>query len=180
MYFGITLPADPIADQEAIKRNMKNFENQQAATLNFLIRITAREVQSTFLFMEQLTPEQRTPVRETGFEKARVGGEEVIYGALIAMTQGFSPANARLISAAMRDTRDAWALEIFTKDRPLILNQFAQAQKAANDDEVQKNLTAFADALVELEPGRRWDHQSNPDLRNYASRRTERSSRDRA
>jgi hypothetical protein len=137
MYFGITPPADPIVDQEAIKRNLKDFEDQQAAAFNFLIRITAREVQSTFLFMENLAPEQRTPVREKGFDKARVGGEEMIYGALVAMTQGFSPANARLISAALRDTR-----------RPLILNALAQAQKAATDDEVQKNLAAFADTLA--------------------------------
>ena len=93
MYFGITPPADPIADQEAIKRNIKDFEDQQAAAFNFFIRITAREVQSAFLFMENLTPEQRTAVREKGFEKARVGGEEMIYGALVAMTQGFGPAN---------------------------------------------------------------------------------------
>jgi hypothetical protein len=146
MYFGITPPADPIADQEAIKRNIKDFEDQQAAAFNFLIRITAREVQSAFLFMENLAPEQRTPVREKGFEKARVGGEEMIYGALVAMTQGFGPANTRLMSAALRDTRDA--LDIFPNDRPLILNQIAEIQKAANDDEVQKNLAAFADALA--------------------------------
>jgi hypothetical protein len=148
MYFGITPPPDPIADQDAIKRNLKDFEDQQAAALNFLIRITAREVQSAFLSMEDLAPELRTPVREKGFDKARVGGEEMVYGALVAMTQGFSPANARLISAALRDTRDAWILDIFPKDRPLILNQLAQVQKAASDDEVQKNLAAFADALA--------------------------------
>jgi hypothetical protein len=105
-------------------------------------------VQSAFLFMEDLAPELRTPVRAKGFDKARVGGEEMVYGALVAMTQGFSPANARLISAALRDTRDAWILDIFPKDRPLILNQLGQVQKAANDDEVQKNLAAFADALA--------------------------------
>src|SRR6516165_12003838 len=148
MYFGITPPADPIADQEAIKRNIKDFEDQQAAAFNFFIRITAREVQSAFLFMENLTSEQRTAVREKGFEKARVGGEEMIYGALVAMTQGFGPANTRLMSAALCDTRDAWALNIFPNDRLLILNQIAEVQKAANDDEVQKNLAAFADALA--------------------------------
>ena len=31
----------------------------------------------------------------------------MIYGALVAMTQGFGPANTRLMSAALRDTRDA-------------------------------------------------------------------------
>src|SRR6516165_10126520 len=130
MYFGITPPPDPIADQDAIKRNLKDFEDQQAAALNFLIRITAREVQSAFLFMEDLAPELRTPVREKGLDKARVGGEEMVYGALVAMTQGLSPANARLISAALRDTRDAWVLDFFPKDRPLILNQLAQVQKS--------------------------------------------------
>ena len=145
MYFGIT---HPIADQDAIKRNLKDFEDQQAAALNFLIHITAREVQSAFLFMEDLAPELRTPVREKGLDKARVGGEEMVYGALVAMTQGLSPANARLISAALRDTRDAWVLDFFPKDRPLILNQLAQVQKAANDDEAQKNLAAFGDALA--------------------------------
>ena len=143
MYFGITPPPDPIADQDAIKRNLKDFEDQQAAALNFLIRITAREVQSAFLFMEDLAPELRTSL-----DKARVGGEEMVYGALVAMTQGLSPANARLISAALRDTRDAWVLDFFPKDRPLILNQLAQVQKAANDDEAQKNLAAFGDALA--------------------------------
>ena len=82
--------------------------------------------------MENLTPEQRTAVREKGFEKARVGGEEMIYGALVAMTQGWPR---------------EYALNIFPNDRPLILNQIAEVQ-AANDDEVQKNLTAFADALA--------------------------------
>ena len=72
----------------------------------------------------------------------------MVYGALVAMTQGLSPANARLISAALRDTRDAWVLDFFPKDRPLILNQLAQVQKAANDDEAQKNLAAFGDALA--------------------------------
>jgi len=70
----------------------------------------------------------------------------MIYGALVAMTQGFGPANTRLMSAALRDTRDA--LDIFPNDRPLILSQIAQVQKATNDDEVQKNLAAFADALA--------------------------------
>ena len=72
----------------------------------------------------------------------------MIYGALVAMTQGFGPANTRLMSAALRDTCDAWALNIFPNDRLLILNQIAEVQKAANDDEVQKNLAAFADALA--------------------------------
>ena len=40
--------------------------------------------------MENLAPELRTPIREKGFDKARVGGEEMVYGALVAMMPGFS------------------------------------------------------------------------------------------
>ena len=47
---------------------------------------------------------------------------------------------------ATRATPGFW--DFFPKDRPLILNQLAQVQKAANDDEAQKNLAAFGDALA--------------------------------
>ena len=73
IYFGITAPADPIADQDAIKRNVTDFEDQQAAAFNFLIRITAREVQSLFLFMERLAPEQRTQSAFRRSHHARLG-----------------------------------------------------------------------------------------------------------
>jgi hypothetical protein len=50
--------------------------------------------------MDQLTPQQRTPIREQGFKSARTGSAETLYGALITIAQGMKPANARLLSAA--------------------------------------------------------------------------------
>jgi hypothetical protein len=41
--------------------------------LSFMIRISARVNQASFLFIERLTPAQRTTVRLEGFSKARVG-----------------------------------------------------------------------------------------------------------
>jgi hypothetical protein len=149
LYFGINPPADPIADAPAIRRNATDYEDQEAVALSFLIQIGAREIQSAFLFMDQLTPQQRTPIREEGFKSARTGSAETLYGGLVTIAQGMKPANARLLSAAIRDTIDVWVADIFPKDRPLILNQLAQAGKATDDGEARKNLAAFGAALAE-------------------------------
>src|SRR5262249_18540324 len=148
LYFGITLPADPVADAPAIKRNVSNFEDQQAVAMSFLIRIAARQAQSMFLFMDQLTPEQRTPIREDGFNRTRVGASELVYGVLGTIAQGLKPANARLMSAAIRDTTDVWVADILPKDRQQILNMLAKAEEAAKDDETRRNLATFGAALA--------------------------------
>src|SRR6516164_2556683 len=98
LYFGIAAPVDPIADQAAIKRNATDFEDQEAVAMSFMIRISARVMQAMFMFMDQLTPAQRTPIRQEGFTKARVGGAETVLGALVTVAQGMKPANARLLS----------------------------------------------------------------------------------
>jgi hypothetical protein len=147
MYFGITPPAGP-GDQAAAERNMEDFEDQIALVTEFMVRITARQALTMFLFMEQLPPEQRTPIRQEGFNTARVGAEELLYGALITLASGLKPANARRVSAAMNDTRDVWVGDVLPKDRPQILDQIAKAQKAVKDDEARKNLAALGAALA--------------------------------
>lgn len=147
MYFGITPPAGP-GDQAAAERNMEDFEDQIALVTEFMVRITARQALTMFLFMEQLPPQQRTPIRQEGFNTARVGAEELLYGALITLASGLKPANARRVSAAMNDTRDVWVGDVLPKDRPQILDQIAKAQKAVKDDEARKNLAALGAALA--------------------------------
>ena len=120
LYFGIAPPADLIADQAAIKRNATDYEDQEAVALSFIIRISARVTRASFLFMEQ--PAQRTTARLEGFTKARAGSAETMLGALVTIAQGMKPANARLLSAAIRDTSDAWAASILPGDRPTILD----------------------------------------------------------
>jgi len=112
LYFGIAPPADLIADQAAIKRNATDYEDQEAVALSFIIRISARVTQASFLFLEQ----------PAGFTKARAGSAETMLGALVTIAQGMKPANARLLSAAIRDTSDAWAASILPGDRPTILD----------------------------------------------------------
>ena len=146
LYFGIAPPADLIADQASIKRNATDYEDQEAVALSFIIRISARVTQASFLFMEQ--PAQRTAARSEGFTKARAGSAETMLGALVTIAQGMKPANARLLSAAIRDTSDAWAASILPGDRPTILDMLAKANDASKDDETRKNLAAFGIALA--------------------------------
>ena len=105
-------------------------------------------MQALSLFMEQLAPEQRTPVRLAGYDKARVGSAETVLGALITIAQGLNPANARMMSAAIRDTGDVWIIDILPGDRPTILGVAAKAEAAAKDDETKKNLAKFDQELA--------------------------------
>jgi hypothetical protein len=146
LYFGIAPPADPIADQAAVQRNATDYEDQEAVALSFIIRISARVTQASFLFMEQ--PAQRTTARLEAFTKARAGSAETMLGALVTIAQGMKPANARLLSAAIRDTSDAWAASILPGGRPTILGMLAKASDASKDDETRKNLAALGTALA--------------------------------
>jgi hypothetical protein len=145
--FGITPPVGP-SDQAAIERNLVDYEDQQAVASTFLLRITAREVQVLSLFMAQLPEDQRTPIREEGFDTARAGATKVLSGALITLASDLKTANARMLSAAIRDTGDVWVQNLFAKDRPEIMREIATAQKEVKDGEAKKNLAAFGAALA--------------------------------
>jgi hypothetical protein len=58
------------------------------------------------------------------------------------------PANARLITAAMRDNADFWASFILPDDRTQIIGLLAKATKMVGDEEARNNLTAFAATLA--------------------------------
>ena len=145
--FGITPPAGA-SDQAAIERNLVDYEVQQAVATSFLVRITAREVQALTLFMAQLPEDQRTPIRQEGFDTVRAGATKVLSGALITLAWDLKTANARMLSAAIRDTGDVWVGNIFPKDRPEIMREIATAQQEVKDGETKKNLAALGAALA--------------------------------
>jgi hypothetical protein len=93
-------------------------------------------------------PRSVRQIRIEGFTKARVGNAETVLGALVTIAQGMKPANARLLSAAIRDTSDAWVAGILPGDRPTILGMLAKANDASKDDETRKNLAAFGTVLA--------------------------------
>jgi hypothetical protein len=80
---------------------------QYATVMNFLIRFQARMAISLNMFTADLAPEQRTRVREEGVARARSGAAEMIGSAIGGVILGGGkPANARLVAAAIRDTRE--------------------------------------------------------------------------
>ena len=146
--FGITPPAGA-SDQAAIERNLVDYEDQQTVATSFLVRVVAREVQSLTLFMAQLPEDQRTPMRQEGFDTVRAGATKVLSSALITLT-----ANARMLSAAIRDTGEVWVGNIFPKDRSEIMQEIATAQREVKDGEAKKNLAALGAALARRSSGR--------------------------
>jgi hypothetical protein len=58
------------------------------------------------------------------------------------------PANARLVSAAIRDTGAVRATAILPADRPTILATLDKAQAAAKDEETRSNLSAFGSLMA--------------------------------
>lgn len=58
------------------------------------------------------------------------------------------PANARLISAAIRDTGAVMATAILPADQLTILAMLDKAQVAVSDEETRSNLSAFGNLMA--------------------------------
>lgn len=146
-FFGIAPPVTLLTDAAALQRNAKDYEDQEVAAANFLLRFFARETQAASAFSEQLAPAERTPVRMAGLSKLRVAGAEIVHDDLI-WTIAMKPANARLISGAIRDTGAVWAISILAADRPAIAAALATAEAATKDDETRTNFASFEALLA--------------------------------
>jgi hypothetical protein len=148
LFFGIAPPVTLQTDPAALQRNITDYEDQEAAAVDFMLHIVAREIPATFAFMDQLPPAQRTPVRVEGLNKMRVANAETVISYVGWIAAGMKPANARLVSAAIRDTGAEWATAIFPADRPAVLAMLDKAEAAAKDDETRNNLSAFGSLLA--------------------------------
>jgi hypothetical protein len=146
LLFGVATA--PALDQAALQRNLVEYEDQIAAAMNFRIRLQARLATAASLFWDQLAPAQRTPRREAGLKETRPGNEKMLRLAIISITHGMKPANARLLSAAIRDTRDVWATYIPPDDRTPIADLLKLISGKIGDAEVENNLRVFAAAFV--------------------------------
>jgi hypothetical protein len=135
-------------DLAAIQRNMTEYEDQYAVAVNFLIRGFAREAVSSKLFMAGLAPEQRTRVREEGLARLRSSAAEFILEAICSVIQsGGKAANARLVAAAIRDTREVWASNFLPQDRTRVIELLADLSKRVPDETARIDLAAFTAAL---------------------------------
>jgi hypothetical protein len=138
----------PTLDQVTLQRNLTEYEDQLAAAMNFRIRLDARLATAMSLFWSQLAPAKRTPGRAAGLKNVRAGIEKILRLNLISIVHGIKPTNARLLSAAIRDTRDVWAAYIPPDDRAPIIDQLSLVSGKVGDAEVKKNLRMFADVFV--------------------------------
>lgn len=149
--FGLT-PGDSVHAAAVVKRNQTEYEDQCAAAISFLIRLEALELAPLSRFMVQLPPEQRTPVREAGLRKARRGAAEMLAGSVIWIAQGMKPDNARLLAAALRETRTTWAGYMTGEDRGRVLQVLAAVPKYIRDDQIASDLALLAEALKAANP----------------------------
>jgi hypothetical protein len=147
-FFGIAPPVTPQTDPAAFQRNLTEYEDQEAAAGNFMLRAFARESQASFAFMDQLPPAQRTSVRMEGLSKARGASARYVSSYLCWIAGGMKPANSRLVSAALRDSGANWAIAILPADRPTVIAMLNKAQAAAKDEETRGNLSAFASMMA--------------------------------
>jgi hypothetical protein len=138
----------PQLDLVALQRNMTEYEDQYASAMNFMIRGLARETISSKLFMAGLPPEQRTRIREEGFAGFRRSAAEFVITAICAGVQGASkPDNARLVAAAVRDTRETWASYFFPQDRARTLALLADLPRLVPDETARTDVAEFTAAL---------------------------------
>lgn len=149
MSFGIAQPVTLQTDAAAIQRNFTDYEDQEAAASNFLLRLLARQSQAAFAFWDQLPPSKRTPVRMEGLNKLRAANDGLLLDYLGCIVPGIKPANARLVSAAIRDTGPVWATTILPADRPIILATLAKADAAVTDDETRRNISSIKALLTD-------------------------------
>jgi hypothetical protein len=148
MFFGIAPPVTLLKDEAAIQRNVTDYEDQEAVAGNFLLRLSAHEIPATFAFLDQLPPAERTPVRLEGLNKMRVAEAEMVRNYVGWIAVGMKPANARLVSTAIRDTGAVMATAILPADRPTILAVLDKAQAAVTDEETRNNLSSFGALLT--------------------------------
>jgi hypothetical protein len=149
MFFGIPPPVTLQTDPAALQRNVTDYEDQEAAAGNFLLRIYAREFQAAGAFMDGLAPAQRTRVRMEGFNKMRVAQAGTVLNYVGWIAAGMKPANARLISAAIRDTGPVLATSILPADRPAIVAMLDKAWAVTMDPETGNNLASFRVLLTQ-------------------------------
>ena len=138
----------PQPDFAALGRNMSEYGDQYATAISFMIRGMAREAVAGQLFWKELPPEQRTRIREEGFAGFRKNSALYILSTVCAAIQGASkPANARLVAAALRDTRDVWASFLLPQDRARVIAELADLPKWAPDEMARADLASFTAAL---------------------------------
>ncbi|MCG2628882.1 hypothetical protein L6654_19795 [Bradyrhizobium sp. WYCCWR 13023] len=138
----------PQPDLAALQRNMIEYGDQYATAISFMIRAMAREAVAMPMFWNELPPEHRTRIREEGITGVRKNSALFILTTVCAAIEGASkPANARLVAASLRDTREIWADFLLPEDRARVIAELADLPKWAPDEIARADLAKFTAAL---------------------------------
>jgi hypothetical protein len=138
----------PPPDLVALQRNMTEYEDQYATAMGFMIRGYAREGVTMKLFMASLAPKDRTRVREeaiVGFSRNAAGTILNAIGAVIL--SGGKVANAQLLAAAIRDTRESWVSSLIPQDRAHMIEVVNGLLPRVPDETARNDLATFTTAL---------------------------------
>jgi hypothetical protein len=146
LWFGVQ--TKPAMDQVALKRNLTDYEDQVAMVADFMIRLQARQSGAMLQFLEQLPAKERTPIRMDGIKQARTGASEMIRGALVSVVQGMKPVNARLMTAALKDTSDIWSIFLQSEDRAEVMRVIRAVSGYITDAEVKANIASFGAVMT--------------------------------
>lgn len=98
------------------------------------------------MLMAGLAPEERTHGVEEALAATRRDSPVMILG-FIGSVQGSKPANARLVTAAIRDTREVWASHFLPNDRARVISVLPGFTKRMPDETARVDLAAFMTAL---------------------------------
>jgi hypothetical protein len=96
--------------------------------------------------MAGLAPEERTPAIVEAYTATRRDSPVMLFG-FISSVQRSKPANAALVTAAIRDTREEWAKHFLPADRSRAISVLPDFIKRMPGDTARSNLERFTDAL---------------------------------
>lgn len=142
--FGAAAGADtaPVVD-----RNYKDYQDDIAPALAFVIRLQSQLAVAVPLMFLALPVEELTPARHESWQDLR---RAVIGSAIEAVkiaTEKVRPVNARPIAAALRDTVRIWGPLSTSGERQTLTGLLTAARTTINDAEVGENLAAVSSAL---------------------------------
>jgi len=141
------------ADQRAaIERNMVDYEDVMFPAWAFMARLQTRMLVSADLFMDSLKPQDRTPVRQRGLAQIRDGHIQFVQGALTTIAARVKPQNAKVLTAALRETAPTWAPRITEPEQNNLRSTLMEAKKIYPDAALQDDIGGLALMIEGVKP----------------------------
>jgi hypothetical protein len=149
----VNFGTDPKNDNyhQVVQTNVERHEDELSLAMDFLLRLMPRVASSATAFMQGLSEKDRNlPARQQGVAQIRSGYMQTVSGAMTFIGGGPRPANARLVSLALRETVDEWSRLATQEERTEMLSLLAQARLGAKDAAAEDHLIAVSSAVAAI------------------------------